>query len=196
MIKALLLDVDGVIAIGEMFSIQLARELNLEKSLMDDFFHNYFPGCLLGKLDLKEELAKHLDLWGWKSSVEALMSYWFENENVIDYQLLTEIKSLKLPAFLLTNQEKYRADYLMQEMGLSNYFDKIFFSAGLGVKKPDPEIYRRVLNELPEYKPDELLFWDDNPVNVQAAKNMGINSEVYTDFPNFRQKTAAYLSFP
>ena len=39
--------------------------------------------------------------------------------------------------------------------------------------KPDPAIYRHVLKELGT-RPEETLFLDDKPVNVEAARALGI----------------------
>jgi len=53
------------------------------------------------------------------------------------------------------------------------------FSCELGVNKPDPEIYHRLLEgfSLPAH---EVLFFDDIAVNVAAAAELGIVAHLWT----------------
>ena len=57
--------------------------------------------------------------------------------------------------------------------GLADLFEKAYFSHEMGVRKPDPEIYRRVLEDS-MLRPEETLFVDDNRENVEAAEKLGI----------------------
>ncbi len=43
-----------------------------------------------------------------------------------------------------TNQEKYRAQYMLDKMGFGDSFDKIYVSAYLGVQKPDVTFFEKV----------------------------------------------------
>jgi FMN phosphatase YigB (HAD superfamily) len=52
-------------------------------------------------------------------------------------------------------------------------FDRIIESSRLGVAKPDPEAYRRCVDELGE-PAGRCLFVDDQPVNVAAARAEGM----------------------
>ena len=64
--------------------------------------------------------------------------------------------------------------------GLRNYFDACYLSYACHLMKPDPEIFRFVLdNEL--IRPDELLFVDDGPRNVEVARSLGIQALLTTD---------------
>lgn len=53
-------------------------------------------------------------------------------------------------------------------------FDVIVISGEEGVEKPDPEIYRRALARL-DAAPAEAVFVDDMPVNVEAARALGMH---------------------
>ena len=54
-------------------------------------------------------------------------------------------------------------------------FEKRWFSHQIGLDKPDPEIFRHVLND-GGLKPEETLFIDDTLVHVEAARSVGINA--------------------
>ena len=54
----------------------------------------------------------------------------------------------------------------------------IFTSYELGMLKPDMHIYQTVLQNL-NAKPQEVVFIDDKPTNVEAAKSIGIHGIVF-----------------
>ena len=54
-------------------------------------------------------------------------------------------------------------------------FDHHFPSYRLGRAKPDPELFRRVA-ELLDVEPAVILFFDDNQVNVDAARSIGMRA--------------------
>ena len=60
-------------------------------------------------------------------------------------------------------------------IGVQAYFDRAFSSHQLGLRKPDPVIYQRVLQEL-AVEAAEVVFFDDNLANVEAALAVGINA--------------------
>jgi putative hydrolase of the HAD superfamily len=55
-----------------------------------------------------------------------------------------------------------------------------FFSAELGLAKPDPAIYAHVEHEL-AVSPDQLWFVDDRPENVAAATRRGWHAHLWSD---------------
>jgi putative hydrolase of the HAD superfamily len=55
------------------------------------------------------------------------------------------------------------------------YFEKIFASHTMGLRKPEPNKYFMVLDDL-KYQPHEVLFLDDNFLIMKAACNFGIDS--------------------
>jgi putative hydrolase of the HAD superfamily len=58
-------------------------------------------------------------------------------------------------------------------------FDAILFSAEEGLKKPDPELYRRALARL-NVQPGEAVFVDDFSENVEAARALGLAGVHFT----------------
>lgn len=181
--KVILLDVDGVIIEkSEVFSIRISKLLNIPLEKVLPFFKNEFQLCLIGKADLKVELEKYVTSWGWKETVDEILKFWFEGEATLNTEVLDVIKSLKskgTKVYLATNNEKYRVNYLSNEVGLKSYVDGIFSSASLGFKKPDKNFYLKVLNSL-ELTPKDVIFWDDDNENVEGAKSVGISSYLYT----------------
>lgn len=58
--------------------------------------------------------------------------------------------------------------------------DKIYLSQEMGVRKPEAEIYQRLLNA-EEFSAQEAIFFDDNADNIEAARKLGIHSLLVTD---------------
>ncbi|MCH5177294.1 MAG: HAD family phosphatase [Prevotellaceae bacterium] len=57
---------------------------------------------------------------------------------------------------------------------VSHYFHRVFCSYRMKDYKPSPTIFRRVLAEA-NLHPDETLFLDDGPANIEAAMAEGIH---------------------
>jgi putative hydrolase of the HAD superfamily len=55
-----------------------------------------------------------------------------------------------------------RLRFILQHLGISNYFSYIFISSELGADKPDPEIFRRAL-KIMHLNADEVLHVGDDP---------------------------------
>lgn len=83
--------------------------------------------------------------------------------------------------FLLSNinelHEHWVADYMMREHQIPDYemryFDGVYFSHLIRLRKPDLNIYEYVLADA-EISGAETLFFDDLKVNVEAAQQVGI----------------------
>jgi putative hydrolase of the HAD superfamily len=63
-------------------------------------------------------------------------------------------------------------------------FDPRWFSCDLGVVKPEPEIYNRVLAGLGA-QPSEVVFVDDRSDNVATASSLGITAVLFSSATQF-----------
>ncbi|KAF2680431.1 HAD-like protein [Lentithecium fluviatile CBS 122367] len=59
-------------------------------------------------------------------------------------------------------------------------FDGVYASGDVGMRKPDPEFFRYVLDNI-KIAPDRVMFVDDKQENVASAESLGINSFVFND---------------
>ncbi|OGK67883.1 hypothetical protein A2377_02165 [Candidatus Roizmanbacteria bacterium RIFOXYB1_FULL_41_27] len=71
-------------------------------------------------------------------------------------------------------------------MKFEHYFDHIYSSCDMGVKKPDPRFFEVILKDYPNISKNQVMFWDDQLKNVQAGIAFGIQAQVYLDFPSFK----------
>lgn len=61
---------------------------------------------------------------------------------------------------------------------LDKYFGRIFVSYEINIRKPDPKIFKYLLDNI-NLKPEECLFVDDKEENVSAAKQLGMDGYVF-----------------
>jgi len=89
--------------------------------------------------------------------------YLYSNTNLIHYQSF--IKDF-------TNQ--------FPDKHFNDYFRKAYYSHELGLRKPYPESYLKIM-ELENIDPKETLFIDDTPKNIEGAKAAGLQTILLND---------------
>ena len=84
--------------------------------------------------------------------------------------------------FMLTNTNQIHYLQYVQtfrkQTGYDDFdglFEKAFYSYRIGLQKPDPEIFRYVLNDS-HLLPSETLFIDDTLMHVESAHSLGIHA--------------------
>jgi len=88
---------------------------------------------------------------------------------------------------LLSNSS---SDYLRNELAmhdLEKYFDEIVISSEVGLIKPEPAVFKHLMQKL-DVSPQECIFTDDNPINTDAAAKLGIHGIVFTSVPDLQQR--------
>ena len=80
------------------------------------------------------------------------------------YPEVPEVLKQLRPRFQLAVISNFdgRLRFILQHLGISNYFSYIFISSELGADKPDPEIFRRAL-KIMQLNTDEVLHVGDDP---------------------------------
>ncbi|MFT2109650.1 HAD family hydrolase [Marinomonas sp. 2405UD68-3] len=74
---------------------------------------------------------------------------------------------------VLSNTNSAHWPRLMVEMKLGGVFQSYFASHQMGLVKPEKEVYAYVIESL-NVAPEEILFIDDNLINVEAARMLGV----------------------
>jgi putative hydrolase of the HAD superfamily len=96
------------------------------------------------------------------------------------FEMLLQLRK-RYKVFLLSNindlHERWILDYMQREHGLTDYesrfFDGVYFSHLIRLRKPTRESFEYVLADA-EILPEQTVFFDDLPDNVEAAKKLGI----------------------
>jgi len=69
----------------------------------------------------------------------------------------------------------------LEKWGILDCFDVVFCSGEEGVAKPNPRAYLETLERL-GVEPSEAVFVDDEAVNVDAARRLGLRTVLFTDY--------------
>lgn len=94
--------------------------------------------------------------------------------NPIMFQMVEELKAKKVPVALLSNIDERRGK-LIREFGFYEPFDPCLLSFEIKIEKPDPKAYEHLIETL-GLPPAQIVFIDDLPENVQAAKELGLDA--------------------
>jgi glucose-1-phosphatase len=86
----------------------------------------------------------------------------------------------------LSNTNRIHWDVTISSLNVIEMFDYCFASHQMGCVKPDREIYDAVISKVP-FKASEILFFDDNMVNVDGAAAAGIESVCVKGFPQLKE---------
>ena len=79
----------------------------------------------------------------------------------------------------LNNEARETHEFRVEKFGLGDYLKFTFTSCFMGIRKPDPRIYRNALG-IRGTAPEKCLFIDDRLENVAAAAAVGMRALRFT----------------
>ncbi|HIS38832.1 MAG TPA: HAD-IA family hydrolase [Candidatus Onthousia faecavium] len=97
--------------------------------------------------------------------------YKVKNENLFK-DIKDKYHNLKI--IIATNHVSFVRNFIGESFDI-NYLDDVLISAEIHKVKPHLDFYEHILNKF-QLNPEELLFLDDNQKNIDAAKELGINT--------------------
>ena len=179
-IKAVIWDMGGVFLRSEDRTPReaLAKEYALTYDQMNDLVFNSDSAqqATLGRIDSQAHWQNTGDRLGISGARLEDFSRRFFQGDAVDYELIDFIRSLK-PVYttgLLSNAWSDAREMLTKRRPCMDAFHISIFSCEVGLAKPDPEIYRTIIR-LCGIEPDEAIFVDDFPENIEAANAFGIH---------------------
>lgn len=101
------------------------------------------------------------------------------NPPMID--LMRELKGSGLRMAMLTNNVREWEPKWRSMLPVDEIFELVVDSAFVGLRKPDPEIYRLTVERLAGPPAERCLFVDDIEVNCQAAAELGMLTVHYRE---------------
>lgn len=111
--------------------------------------------------------------------------------NVPTYKLDMLLKLKKrYQVFMLSNTNPIMFDskipeiFSKQGLTINDYFDRFYLSYKMGMTKPNPEIFRQMIEES-GIVPEDTLFLDDSRSNVDAAALFGFKTYMAAPNENF-----------
>jgi putative hydrolase of the HAD superfamily len=89
----------------------------------------------------------------------------------------------------LNNESLEINDYRIKTFGLRDCFEAFFSSCYLGVRKPDRGIFSLAL-KITQRDPAECVMIDDRGLNLECAREMGMQTILVKDLPQLRADLA------
>ncbi len=158
-------------------------EIQIER---DEFLHSnqdsdiYLAYCeyLISKYSLSIRNAEELLRIRWDKSGEVLEKEMDFKEDVV--QLVLRLKKLGFILILATMTTQVQLDIyskrnkkMLEQMNIAEVFDLITRKEDVINKKPNPEIYIKIMQHY-NASPDECLVFEDSYTGVLASQNAGI----------------------
>lgn len=200
--KVILFDADGVmIRCPYYFSAKLEKlgYKNAEENLNAFFNGENNIQCLEGKASAMKMIMPYLQNFGWEETAKDYFFQQFQfereylNQNLI--LLITKLRNKGILCCLCTDQEKYRAKSILNDMNFQDIFDKCYISCHIGYRKCQNKFWTYVITDLkkdfPGIKPKEIVFFDDTKNNIDVALKFGIRAFLFTDMIQFERDMAS-----
>ncbi len=162
-----------------------AAALGVSQEEMDRATDDLFDLLTIGKISVKEfwktvgeRLGKQID-----TDYFHLFFHPVLNEGTKKIILALRKKGFRVVCGTNTIESHYlnhitRGDYA--------FFDQTYASQMMGVKKPDPQFWKMIL-DAEKCAPSDAFFTDDLEANVQAAAALGIHAFQFTDAKDLRR---------
>ena len=189
-IKTIIFDFGGVITNSPIEAFKLLEEKHgYDKGIitninMNNPDNNAWAKSERGEIDINtflDEFEKEALSIGQKINAKEILQqlYGSLRKNMINkIKLLSNSKKYKL--ICLTNVLKGVDIFTPKERveavkNVMSYFDIIYESYKLNMRKPEARIYQYILKEL-NIEPQETVFLDDLGMNLKSARQLGINT--------------------
>ncbi|MEP6595268.1 MAG: HAD family phosphatase [Ginsengibacter sp.] len=191
-IKAIIFDLGGVLLDIDFKKISASfNMLGVDK--FDEIYSQHksdlvFENLEIGKIS-EEEFCNVLKKYTIEPVTnEDVTKAW--NSILLEFRVgsLTSLKQLKkkYKLFLLSNTNSIHQvafykifENTVEEGSFNSLFDKTYYSHEIGLRKPDATAYQYVLKEN-NLEPQETLFIDDTPGNIEGAKAVGMPTILLT----------------
>jgi len=198
-IKALIFDVGGVLSLGKythpgirehhLLGVHhyVASSLNIDLDAWFDAIDNVYSKSIEGKIQKNKALkiiADNLNI-----SVKRLKNLFtiaYKKHFKKNTELLYLIHKLKNNGYkigILSDQWYLSKDALINKKDFAD-FNPIIVSCDVGMRKPNPKIYKLLIKKL-KLKPLEILFTDNREWNLKAARKLGIKTILFKNNDQF-----------
>ncbi|MFH1770831.1 MAG: HAD-IA family hydrolase [archaeon] len=192
MIKVLMLDYNGVtgVANGKLLAKNIKEKYDVPNEILPeimDFSGKEFAEFETGKITI-EDYHNFLLKKGGKDFPASVYRECQKDLFVDNPKMVKVLKKLKRKVKLALSQNSSRYDYDIQSKTLESFkiFEEFFYSSDLGCYKENPEYFNQCIKKL-GVKPEEILFFEDQPKNVESAKEVGINTHLFTSVKEFKR---------
>lgn len=91
----------------------------------------------------------------------------------------------------LNNESRELNEHRIELFGLAEHFQMFLSSCYLGVRKPEADIYHLAV-DITQRSPEQCLFVDDREINLECARDIGLNTIHFTGIASLREGLAQH----
>ena len=158
-----------------------------EMDVLHDFIFNVYE---MGKISLDVYLDTVVFNHPRNFSREEFKDFMFaqslELPDMLSWFVKWKNKNPGLKIISINNEAKELNEYRIKKYKLHNFFDAFVSSCEVGMRKPDPGIFRLALG-IAQAAPHECLYFDDRTMLVEAAKKEGIHAYHHKSFESTKK---------
>lgn len=180
-IKLIIFDVDGLMldtesvwkkawttigfkaGLGDIGDSVFLKLVGISGKAVEDVVYREIPDAKTAKYVMEQSRALGMEL---------LKSELYPKPGVVEF--LNQLDHLPIKVAVATTTAREATDERLNRLDLMRHFDCVVCGDEVKNRKPDPEIYLKVLKHM-MVKPEEALVLEDSIVGVHAASNAGID---------------------
>jgi putative hydrolase of the HAD superfamily len=186
-IKVIFLDIGGVLLSngwGHESRQKAARTFSLDYAEMDTLHDLLFNIYEINGITLNEYLERVVFNHPRNFTKEDFITFMFAQSTELP-GMLRWLKEWKpgcgFPVIAINNEGKELNDFRIKKFGLHQCFDAFISSCEIGMRKPDPGIFRLAMG-IAQVSPEECIYFDDRLLLAQSARQLGIQSIHHQSF--------------
>jgi 2-haloacid dehalogenase len=125
-------------------------------------------------------------IWAWSRRSEEMIG----GVDAGSVEVLRAVRETGLPCYALTNMEAETYPLRLKRFSFLGWFDGTVVSGRERVAKPEPAIFRRLLDRF-GLTPDTTLLIDDTKENLETAGKLGIQTVLFCSSRQLRAELEA-----
>ncbi len=191
-INILFFDVGGILLTngwGHESREEASRRFGLDYDEVDDLHSFIFNVYEAGSVDLDEYLDTVIFNHPRDFAREDFKQFMFEQSKELP-DMLAWLKEWKKDCgfriISINNEGKELNDYRVKKFKLHQCFDAFISSCEVGIRKPDPKIFRLAMG-VAQALPQQCVYFDDRKMFALAAQKLGIRAYQHTSFESTKE---------
>jgi putative hydrolase of the HAD superfamily len=126
--------------------------------------------------------------------IEFEIEFWSRYDDRV-FAWINQLRAAAIRTGILSNLPRPLGERLRDTEGFLDHFDHVTFSYELAMVKPQRAIYEHAIRGA-DVAPEESLFLDDRPENVEGAVQAGMQAELFTTWEDFVIEMPARYGLP
>ena len=197
LVTTLFVDIGGVLLTdgwSHEFRKLAVKEFNLDPEEMENRHRMTFETFEIGKLTM-EEYLKLVVFYEQRPFTPTQFKAFMFARSESDPKMIGLIRQIKakygLKIVVVSNESRELNTHRIQKFRLNEFVDFFISSCFVGLRKPDPEIFRLSL-DIAHVPAKQIVYIENSPMFVQIAERVGIRGICHTDYKSTCEKLASF----